>query len=100
MRSSCSALSSGVPRISCFEFGYSDILGTTRNWTYPLNSTDPIRMLFFPAKLHHMVYPFYNCKEDRITISGNIGLDTRPGYPTPDNTSNAVYANNHNNGKL
>ena len=90
----------GVPRISCFEFGYSDILGTTRNYTYALNSTDPIKMLFFPAKLHHMVYPFYNCKEDRVTISGNIGLDTRPGYPTPNEPSNAVYANNHNNGKL
>ena len=75
----------GVPRISCFEFAYNDILGNISNYTYPLNSTDPIKMLLFPAKLHHMVYPFYNCTEDRITIAGNIGLDTRPGYNGGDN---------------
>ena len=33
-------------------------------------------MLFFPAKLQHCVYPFYNCDEDRISISGNIKLNT------------------------
>ena len=34
----------------------------------------------FPADLIHMVYPFYNSDEERVTISGNISLDTRPGY--------------------
>ena len=29
-------------------------------------------MLFFPAKLQHTVYPFYNCDKERISISGNI----------------------------
>ena len=67
----------GTPRISCFEFAYCDILGKVSNYTYALNKSDPVKMLFFPAKLHHMVYPFYNCEEDRITIAGNIGLDTR-----------------------
>ena len=67
----------GTPRISCFEFAYCDILGKVNNYTYALNKSDPVKMLFFPAKLHHMVYPFYNCEEDRITIAGNIGLDTR-----------------------
>jgi len=65
----------GTPRISCFEFAYCDILGRINNFTYPLSKSDPVRMLFFPARLHHMVYPFYNCDEDRITIAGNIGLD-------------------------
>ena len=32
-------------------------------------------MLFFPAKLMHTVYPFYDCDEERISISGNIKLD-------------------------
>ena len=41
---------------------------------------DPIKMLLFPSSLHHMVYPFYNSDEERVTISGNISLDTRPGY--------------------
>jgi len=31
-------------------------------------------MLFFPANLKHIVYPFYDCKEERISISGNISL--------------------------
>ena len=31
-------------------------------------------MLFFPAWLKHQVYPFYECEEERITISGNIDL--------------------------
>jgi hypothetical protein len=35
---------------------------------------DEGRMLFFPASLQHEVYPFYECEEERITISGNIGL--------------------------
>ena len=34
-------------------------------------------LLFFPAELNHTVYPFYNCKEDRISISGNIAIDTK-----------------------
>ena len=33
-------------------------------------------MFFFPADLTHTVYPFYNCDEDRITISGNVGFNT------------------------
>ena len=31
-------------------------------------------MIFFPAKLKHTVYPFYDCKEERISISGNISI--------------------------
>ena len=37
-----------------------------------LSSEDEGRMLFFPASLNHLVYPFYECEEERITISGNI----------------------------
>ena len=33
-------------------------------------------MLFFPSKLSHEVFPFFNCDEDRISISGNIKLNT------------------------
>ena len=40
----------------------------------PLSSKDEGRMLFFPATLQHMVYPFYGTEEKRITISGNIVL--------------------------
>ena len=45
--------------------------------TFPiaLSPEDEGRMLFFPAWLRHMVYPFYECEEERITISGNIDLN-------------------------
>ena len=40
--------------------------------SFQLSSEDEGRMLFFPAFLQHMVYPFYECEEERVTISGNI----------------------------
>ena len=39
-----------------------------------LSPEDEGRMLFFPAWLQHMVYPFYDCEGERITISGNINI--------------------------
>ena len=41
---------------------------------FSLSSEDEGRMLFFPAWLVHQVFPFYECEEERITISGNIFL--------------------------
>jgi hypothetical protein len=41
----------------------------------PLSPEDEGRMLFFPSTLNHQVYPFYECEEERITISGNIVLE-------------------------
>jgi hypothetical protein len=41
---------------------------------FQLSPEDEGRILFFPAWLQHMVYPFYECEEERITISGNIIL--------------------------
>ena len=34
-------------------------------------------MLFFPSELKHCVYPFYNCEDDRVSVAGNVQLDTR-----------------------
>ena len=31
-------------------------------------------LLFFPARLNHEVYPYYNCDEQRISISGNVWM--------------------------
>ena len=41
---------------------------------FSLSPEDEGRMLFFPAWLQHMVYPFYECEENRVTISGNIRM--------------------------
>ena len=63
------------PSASDFQFVWSrkdSEVCMTRNFS--LSSEDEGRMLFFPATLQHQVYPFYECEEERITISGNIVL--------------------------
>jgi hypothetical protein len=62
--------------ISIFEFHFSNILGKINTHPYEMNPEIEGTMLFFPAQLQHCVYPFYNCNEDRISISGNIMLNT------------------------
>ena len=52
------------------------MLGDINKYTYQLDKTQEGSMLFFPAKLKHIVYPFYNCDKERISISGNIRFNT------------------------
>ncbi len=59
---------------STFQFQYLDILGRQRNYAYALNPEDEGKLVLFPSKLLHSVYPFYECDEDRISMSGNIWL--------------------------
>lgn len=59
-------------KASNFEFTYTDILGGMRHFDYRLDPSSNGTMLFFPSSLIHAVYPFFNCEENRITISGNI----------------------------
>ena len=66
---------SNAPKASDFEFVYTDVMGNVTGYTYSLDSSFEGIMLFFPAEMMHMVYPFYNCEEERITISGNIVYD-------------------------
>jgi hypothetical protein len=63
---------SNTPCASNFEFVYTDILGKIRTHKYKLDSSWEGTMLFFPSEMKHQVYPFYNCEEERVTISGNI----------------------------
>ena len=70
------AKSSNGEKISAFQFLYSNILGENMNWDYKLSPPDEGTLIFFPSRLHHQVYPFYDCDEDRISVSGNIGLNT------------------------
>ena len=67
---------SNSPLPGVFEFLYIDIRGNPRTHTYELEPEDEGRMLFFPSQLNHAVYPFFNCDEERISVSGNIILDT------------------------
>ena len=63
------------PVRSNFQFHYQNILGEIMPFNYELGKDFEGAMLFFPSKLRHEVFPFYNCEEDRISISGNIFID-------------------------
>ena len=67
---------SNPSQISNFAFEYCNILGESSNHLYVMDPKMEGTMLFFPSTLKHSVYPFYNCDETRISISGNISLDT------------------------
>jgi len=67
---------SNMPKASDFEFRYTSMLGDIAYHSYFLDKTSEGCMLFFPAKLMHTVYPFYNSDKERISISGNIYYDT------------------------
>jgi len=70
------AANSNDPKISSFVFYYLNTQGGTEEWGYRLDSTYEGTMLFFPSTMSHAVYPFFNCEEDRISISGNVLLNT------------------------
>ena len=67
---------SSSPASSDFHFQYLDICGSTRSYTYYMSKECEGKMLFFPARLNHIVYPFFNCDEDRISVSGNLYFDS------------------------
>ena len=65
-----------TPTKSCFEFSYNNILGESSSYTYRTSTINEGTLLFFPSELKHIVYPFYNCNEDRVSVSGNVYIDT------------------------
>ena len=70
------ALTSNSATISNFEMYYSNTLGETNFHIYRMNPAVEGTMLFFPSKMRHTVYPFYNCDDERISVSGNVMLDS------------------------
>ena len=70
------ARKSNSPKISNFELIYSNLLGEITTFSYKLAPQDEGLMLLFPSALSHQVYPFYDSTEDRISISGNVTLNT------------------------
>ena len=57
---------------SCLSFLYTDTNGSIVEKLCSVNESYLYKMLMFPAKLKHQVYPFYTSDEERITVSGNI----------------------------
>ncbi len=58
-----------------FEFVYNNITGKICTQLINLTNIDEGKIIMFPAKLPHCVYPFYDTDELRISISGNILLE-------------------------
>lgn len=63
---------SNCPSASDFEFVYTDILGNIRDYHIKMGKDKEGIILVFPARLRHQVYPFYECDEKRVSISGNL----------------------------
>ena len=68
---------SRVPMASDFQFLYTDIGGQIQGHTIQMNKEMEGFIYLFPATLIHQVFPFYNCEDDRISISGNIYFDNK-----------------------
>ena len=58
--------------VSDFQFLLGQDMGEVQCINISLCPEDEGRILFFPSWLTHQVFPFYECEEERITISGNI----------------------------
>tara|TARA_B100001778_G_C18475359_1_gene577742 strand:+ start:188 stop:886 length:699 start_codon:yes stop_codon:yes gene_type:complete len=65
------------PTASDFCFTYTDILGTIQPMKIAMDPECEGTMYVFPSALTHQVYPFYNCDDDRISISGNLYYDVQ-----------------------
>jgi len=57
---------------STFQFVYNTALGTIANCPMFVESGWEARIVMFPAKLLHMVYPFQTSDDYRISIAGNL----------------------------
>ena len=61
-----------VELTSTFQFVYTTALGTIANAPMFVESGWEARIVMFPSKLLHMVYPFQTSDDYRISIAGNL----------------------------
>ena len=62
---------------SSFIFQYTSTFGDHETYMYKLDPSWENTLLFFPSKLKHAVYPYFQCDEQRISISGNLWLQPK-----------------------
>lgn len=55
-----------------FIFHYTDALGQISPWTLPTDKTYEKRIIIFPARMMHVVHPFYSSDDFRVSVSGNL----------------------------
>ena len=61
-----------VELASTFQFVYTTILGSIVNMPMFVEKGWEAKIIMFPAKLLHMVYPFQTSDDYRISIAGNL----------------------------
>jgi len=61
---------------STFQFSYLSIVGDQLDHTIAVDKSMEGTLMMFPSNLKHCVYPFYTTENRRLSISGNIALDT------------------------
>ena len=64
------------PASSDFQFLYTDILGAIQPMKFEMNPESNGELVLFPSTLSHQVYPFFECDDYRVSISGNVYFDT------------------------
>ena len=57
-----------------FAFLYTNALGEIQTHNIPVDKTYNGTIAIFPAKMSHMVYPFFSSDEYRVTVSGNFKI--------------------------
>jgi hypothetical protein len=62
-----------------FSFMYIDILGDIHDFAIAADKNYNNGLLLFPAKLQHLVYPFFTSDKQRISVSGNFGIAQKNG---------------------
>lgn len=67
--------SSNNPLATTFNFVYTNVFGEISALPFFAEKKHEGTIIFFPAKLKHLVYPFLTSEEHRITISGNVSLN-------------------------
>lgn len=60
---------------STFEFTYLDVNGYIQSEIIKLGSNFEGKVIMFPSKMLHCVYPFYTSDKVRLSVSGNILLN-------------------------
>jgi hypothetical protein len=68
--------SEGSRYASCFEFTFMGSTGSALSQIIEVDRSYEGKIMMFPSSITHCVYPFYKSDDVRISLSGNILLDT------------------------
>lgn len=60
-----------------FQFVYSNMLGNQVTWNMNIDRSHENKLIIFPSKLLHAVYPFFSSDKYRISIAGNLSHESR-----------------------